>query len=549
MPRKRQSFADILERAYLASEEDIVLGSSLRRREREALTEKGYLTEIIRGYYVLGAPQPGVDPRTIVNSSFWNFLNVYLRERFGSAYCLSAEGSLDLHTGVTSTPKQAIVIAGSGGSQTVDLPNGSSVLMYPDPKALPESTVKIQGVNVIPLPDALTRVGPSFFTKGPRSATIAILSVAPIELAQRILASSNFTAGNRLLGAAKHVGRTALIESLEGAFASVGRKPTPTNPFDPEYEAVSPVSIASPHAARLEIMWDSMRSEVIANFPAPPAKKKSLTDCLQGIADVYEHDALNSLSIEGYKVTPDLIRKIRDGDWDPYTTTSDKEHVGAMAAFGYHKAFNAVVETITRSYEDPQSCGSNIEKDLPSWFLSLNQGLINAGVLNSSDVSGWRSHPVYIRTSRHVPPPRDSLSSCMGSFFGKLKSEPHPAVRAVLGHALFVFTHPFMDGNGRIGRFIMNSALVTGGYPWTIINNAESGAYFSALESFSVRGRIAPFAEFLAKQMAVEWSPPKSGARAPIKEWTALKDVPMAKALPDSAPSPTKSAASGLSIE
>ena len=79
-----------------------------------------------------------------------------------------------------------------------------------------------------------------------------------------------------------------------------------------------------------------------------------------------------------------------------------------------------------------------------------------------------------------------------------LENEPEASVRAVLGHFMFVFIHPYMDGNGRIGRFLMNSMLVSGGYPWTVIPVEERDQYMSALESASVNQDIKPFTEFMA---------------------------------------------------
>jgi len=53
----------------------------------------------------------------------------------------------------------------------------------------------------------------------------------------------------------------------------------------------------------------------------------------------------------------------------------------------------------------------------------------------------------------------------MPAFFDLLREETHPAVRVVLGHFLFVYIHPYMDGNGRIGRFLMNVMLASGRIP------------------------------------------------------------------------------------
>jgi Fic family protein len=86
----------------------------------------------------------------------------------------------------------------------------------------------------------------------------------------------------------------------------------------------------------------------------------------------------------------------------------------------------------------------------------------------------------------------------MPVLFELLEMEEHAGVRAILGHFIFVYTHPYMDGNGRIGRFLMNAMLTSGGYPWTVIPVEERNRYMNALESASVDHDIKPFAEFVA---------------------------------------------------
>ena len=55
-----------------------------------------------------------------------------------------------------------------------------------------------------------------------------------------------------------------------------------------------------------------------------------------------------------------------------------------------------------------------------------------------------------------------------------------------------------MDGNGRMGRFLMNAMLASGGYPWTIIRVEQRDPYMAALDAASAEGDIGPFTEFLA---------------------------------------------------
>ncbi len=85
----------------------------------------------------------------------------------------------------------------------------------------------------------------------------------------------------------------------------------------------------------------------------------------------------------------------------------------------------------------------------------------------------------------------------MPAFFDLLREEPEPTVRVVLGHFVFVYIHPYMDGNGRIGRFLMNVMLAAGGYPWTVIPVEKRDDYMNALESGSVKQDIESFAIFL----------------------------------------------------
>ncbi len=56
-----------------------------------------------------------------------------------------------------------------------------------------------------------------------------------------------------------------------------------------------------------------------------------------------------------------------------------------------------------------------------------------------------------------------------------------------------------MDGNGRIGRFLTNVMLASGGYPWTVVPVGRRADYLSALEEASVNQNIEPFAKLIGK--------------------------------------------------
>jgi Fic family protein len=64
-------------------------------------------------------------------------------------------------------------------------------------------------------------------------------------------------------------------------------------------------------------------------------------------------------------------------------------------------------------------------------------------------------------------PAIEAVRELMPTYFQLLEEEKAPAVRVVLGHFIFVYMHPYFDGNGRMGRFLMNLMMASGGYPWT----------------------------------------------------------------------------------
>lgn len=83
------------------------------------------------------------------------------------------------------------------------------------------------------------------------------------------------------------------------------------------------------------------------------------------------------------------------------------------------------------------------------------------------------------------------------ALFELLHSEGDARVRAVLGYFIFVYVHPYMDGNRRIGCFLFNIMLASGGYSWTVVPVEHRDAYMAALERASVDGDIQDFARFL----------------------------------------------------
>ena len=210
-------------------------------------------------------------------------------------------------------------------------------------------------------------------------------------------------------------------------------------------------------------MFRTFRGAVLETFKdLPPNPVSKPETYIQHVEAVYEHDAYNSLSIEGYRVTPELIEKIRSGAWNPEEDPQDRQQIAAMAAKGYQEAFRRVKQSVARVLQG-EKAGLVLRQDYQEWYRGLFSESVRAGLLESYHLAGHRSGPVYIRSSRHVPPPHEAVNDSMTALLDLLGGEQEAIVRAVLGHWLFGFIHPYMDGNGRMARFVMNVMMASGG--------------------------------------------------------------------------------------
>lgn len=501
MPTPQQELAATLQRVRDRATGEVVRGPDVEPKDRRLLTKRGFLVPIIKGWYALTTPQAQPGDTTFWHAHFWGFTSAYLRFRFGNAYSLSAENSLDLWTGNTQTPSQLIVITGKGGSFKLDLPNHTSFLFYPDSKNVPAETEFRQGVQVMPLALALARVTPSFFRQSSTNAEIALRLVRADDLSRILLSDVGYrAAAGRLIGAFRHCGLDEVAGKLVADLHGAGLDFTENNPFEAPPSLPVGLLFTSPYVGRLKALWQLMRPAVAANFPDAPGMPNGGA-YLERVEEIYAHDAYNSLSIEGYQVTPELIKRIATGEWNPEDNKEDQQQRNVMAAKGYREAFKLVKKSLAEIL-DGKPAAEIVNRDLPDWYRALFSPSVQSGLLPAYALAGFRNRAVFIRGSEHVPPPHEAVLELLETLFALLADEPHAGVRAVLGHFLFVYVHPYPDGNGRIGRFFMNAMLASGGYPWTVIQVANRKGYLTSLEDASVRNDIVSFTKFVAGELA-----------------------------------------------
>ena len=508
--KPQQLLAEALRAAKSAAKDSIVRSSSIARKHREILIRENCLTEIIKGWYLLTSPAGGGDSTTWFEG-IWVFLKHYLSERFGkNGFCLSAESSLNLHTGDTSIPRQIIILTQKASNTNIDLPHDTSIFLMMDKAHFPKEREKWNGLWIMRLPYALCRLTPSYFTKNPRTIVIALKSplLAVAEISRTIFKYETIAAAERILGAYKHLGEEGKARQIKEDLVTGGYRINEVDPFAEYQPRLNTIRAISPYAGRIHAMWHAMREKVADAMPEAPGIKGSRKQAINIIQEKYKEDAYHSLSIEGYRVTSELIEKIESGEWDPENVAADLRQVseparlrnGAMAAKGYHEAFKAVLNSVTRVL-NKEKPGQIFAEELQNWYRQLFAPFVKANLLSAANLAGYRDQPVYINRSRHVPAPKQAVPDCMEALFELLKNEKNSAVRAVLGHFVFVFIHPYMDGNGRIGRFLMNLMLISGGFNWTIIKVDYRDQYMVALEEASTKENILPLAEFIKTQM------------------------------------------------
>ena len=110
------------------------------------------------------------------------------------------------------------------------------------------------------------------------------------------------------------------------------------------------------------------------------------------------------------------------------------------------------------------------------------------GKVDPSKAGAWRTVQVFISGSRRKLPPPESVPGLMDEFvrwWNGTEGTQHPVEFAALVHLRFVVIHPFIDGNGRVARLLMNLALIRAGWPMAIVPPILRAEYIGTLSRSS----------------------------------------------------------------
>lgn len=475
-----------------------IRSSDLSRLARQRLIASNFLKEIIKGWYIPYFPTTVDGETTIWYSSFWKFCAQYYKAKFDKAWCVSPEQSLLIHSGNWSVPKQLLIRSPKASNKITNLLFGTSFFDIRNKIPSISDMEYKHGINVYTMESALIHCSAKFFTQYPSDARTILASIDDVDLLlKKLLSGDHSVIAGRLAGAFSNLGLLRQANTIVNTMQQLGYAVRKVDPFKDNIVLNLSGKVRSPYALRLQIMWQEMRGYIAHNFPKNTKKHFTNKDYLRDIDEKYVEDAYNSLSIEGYIVSAELIAKISKGSWNPDKHKTDGDDLNALAAYGYSLAFKQVKESIKQVLQD-KNPGIVVKKDHKQWYKQLFLPNVTAGILKTDHLIGYRDHQVYIKGSHHVPPNKDALMNMMETFFDLLEKETEASVRIILGHFMFVYIHPYMDGNGRMGRFLMNVMCASGGYPWIIIPVTRRKEYMQALETASVQQDIKPFCDFIA---------------------------------------------------
>jgi Fic family protein len=145
-----------------------------------------------------------------------------------------------------------------------------------------------------------------------------------------------------------------------------------------------------------------------------------------------------------------------------------KDH---LEAIGHAEAF----DFLCKLTENKSISEEEIKKLHRLFYVHIDQK--NAGQ--------YRIVPTLITGSKYSLPPPKELPQLMHDlipYIGQVRAEEHPVKAAALIHKKFVFIHPFIDGNGRVARLLMNLFLLQEGYNIVIIPPITRSEYIENLE-------------------------------------------------------------------
>ncbi|MES2972946.1 MAG: hypothetical protein V4757_05025 [Pseudomonadota bacterium] len=234
MPTPNEKLAHSLEALHALEPARAIPARALTRVHRERLRDAGFLSEVVRGWYIQTRPGDAAGDSTAWFASLREFISGYCSERFGSDWHIGPEQSLLMHSGERSFPSQLQVWASAAQNQSLNLLHGSALFLYKAPRLLPSRPAPdAGGLRLVELENAVVAAGPAFFIQQQLAATIALRSLPEgSNLIRVLLEGSHSVVAGRLAGALRALGRPEMADEIVLTMKSASYNVVEANPFE-----------------------------------------------------------------------------------------------------------------------------------------------------------------------------------------------------------------------------------------------------------------------------------------------------------------------------
>lgn len=444
------------------------------------------------------------DPRAIFLSNYWPVVALVL-ERYHPA-AIAGLAAIRLHLEDFSPPEELPAYHGASRSEyPLTLYPGFRLRLRPRAVAAKSDIVTAPGNTPIPVQssaDLLTTLDEGEVTGGIESvsAWLRHLVIRTPDLEMAVDRNPRPVILKRLAGLAAELHNSPLARQLEQLVRRISsRMTTPSRTGVGTRIAVPPIlqdavrgsgsSWLDAQAMRLERQVSQCQGII---GPVAAELPKFRWSFLRSNAEENKaYDAYHSTTMEGYRITREISDAIVRGEPLSGGPQDQQTLEAAMAVQGYTIAYEQVLERAPR--HDPIDTGLILDL-----YEALYRPSVDAGITDIAALRGWRASSVGLRGWRYVPPNPKKIPDLIGGLerFAARK-DLEPIIRAVLVHLEFVTIHPFTDGNGRLGRLLMNYALLSAGLPWVTIRSDERIPFFRAIERAQVDNDAEPFIEFV----------------------------------------------------
>lgn len=192
----------------------------------------------------------------------------------------------------------------------------------------------------------------------------------------------------------------------------------------------------------------------------------------------------NSNAIEGNNLTLSETKVVLENG----ITIKGKPLKDHLEAINHKEAINFIEELVTKNL-------FLTEYDIKSiHYLILKE-------IDSNNAGKYRQENVLISGAKHIPPIFINVPFEMQKLIENYKKwqDLHPIVRACYLHGEFVKIHPFVDGNGRTARLLLNFELIKCGYPPGVIKNEDRSEYYDALDKAHTTYDYSDFIRIIMK--------------------------------------------------